>query len=465
MQKTDHIYILRWPHWRACLHHCFIRQGFAIRAHKAFIHWCACLYHRFIIHSFVMRAFLIIIFSLLLFHTTIHAQSRSLQDYIQAGKQNSPLLQDYENTASIAQLENQKVKADYKYPVVQASANIMDAPIINGVGYDEAITNGSWYAAQAGVSIPLFSKPFETAELNKNSLDAQKAVWQGKMSWNEVKRQIADGYAQCYADQRLLENARDLLEIITAQHHLSQELAQKGIMKGSDVLLIELEVSNQKIKVKDQLAGLQHDLHMLNALCGISDTSLVKLAPPDFILSMEKVDSSRFLKQYILDSLMALNQQEQFNLKYKPKVSAYADAGLNAVYLTSPQDNLGFSVGLSMNFTLFDHGQRKITEQQTKIKLNTASRYKKYFLNRRDQQLHSYRVQIGLANQKINELDTQVKQYKRLMHIYKSELASGDLSVNDYLVFFRNYLQAEQEYINQHKNKNTLINAYNYWNW
>jgi outer membrane protein TolC len=443
MQKTDQIWIHRWRflHWRACLHRRFGRQGF------------------------VMHAFLTTILLLLLFSTTLHAQSRSLQDYLQAGKQNSPLLQDYENASSIAHLENQKVKANYKYPAIQASANIMEAPVINGVGYDEAITNGSWYAAQAGVSIPLFSKPFETAELNKNSLDAEKAVWQGKMSWNEVKRQIADGYAQCYADQRMLENARDLLEIITAQHHLSRELAQKGIMKGSDVLLIELEVSNQKIKVKDQLAGLQHDLHMLNALCGISDTSLVQLEKPYFLLSAEKADSSRFLQQFLFDSLMALNQQEQFNLKYKPKISAYADAGLNAVYLSSPQDNLGFSVGLSMNFTLFDHGQRKITEQQTEIRLNTANRYKQYFLTKRDQQLHSFLVQIELANQKINELDTQIGQYKRLMHIYKSELASGDLSVNDYLVFFRNYLQAEQEYINQHQNKNILINAYNYWNW
>ncbi len=443
MQKIDQIWIHRWRflHWRACLHRRFGRQGF------------------------VMHACLTTILLLLLFSTTLHAQSRSLQDYLQAGKQNSPLLQDYENASSIAHLENQKVKADYKYPAIQASANIMEAPVINGVGYDEAITNGSWYAAQAGVSIPLFSKPFETAELTKNSLDAEKAVWQGKMSWNEVKRQIADGYAQCYADQRMLENARDLLEIITAQHHLSRELAQKGIMKGSDVLLIELEVSNQKIKVKDQLAGLQHDLHMLNALCGISDTSLVQLEKPYFLLSTEKADSSRFLQQFLFDSLMALNQQEQFNLKYKPKISAYADAGLNAVYLSSPQDNLGFSVGLSMNFTLFDHGQRKITEQQTEIRLNTANRYKQYFLTKRDQQLHSFLVQIELANQKINELDTQIGQYKRLMHIYKSELASGDLSVNDYLVFFRNYLQAEQEYINQHQNKNILINAYNYWNW
>lgn len=438
MQKTDQIWI---HHWRACLYCCFGRQGFVMRAH------------------------LTTILSLLLLPAILHAQTRSLPDYLQAGKQNSPLLQDYENTASLAQLENQKVKADYEYPAVQASANIMEAPVINGVGYDKAITNGSWYAAQIGISIPLFSKPFETASLSKNSLDAEKAVWQGKMSWNEVKRQIADGYATCYGDQLMLESAQDLLDIITTQHHLSQELAKKGIMKGSDVLLLELEVSNQKIKVHDQLGGLQHDLHALNALCGISDTSLVQLEKPDINLSGKKVDTSRFEQQFLIDSLMALNQQQQFNLKYRPKLSAYADAGLNAVYLTSPQDNLGFSVGLSMNFTFFDHGQRKITEQQTKIRLNTVNRYKLYFLTQRDQQLHSYLVQIKLANQKINELDTQVEQYKRLMHIYKSELASGDLSVNDYLVFFRNYLQAEQEFIIQQLNKNTLINAYNYWNW
>ena len=74
-------------------------------------------------------------------------------------------------------------------------------------------------------------------------------------------------------------------------------------------------------------------------------------------------------------------------------------------------------------------------------------------------------MQISETNEKINELSDQLEQYETLLAIYKTDLATGEITVNDFLVVFRNSLQAKQDIIQQKLNKNNLINAYNYWNW
>ena len=152
----------------------------------------------------------------------LRSQEQTLQHYLSAGMENSPVLKEYENNANLAGLENEKVISDFHYPTVQADVNWMEAPVINGVGYDQAITNGAWYSALAGVSMPLFTKALSLPELEKNSLLAGKSQWQSKMGWKEISLQITDLYAQCYADQQNLENAKDQLDVITNQHKLSK---------------------------------------------------------------------------------------------------------------------------------------------------------------------------------------------------------------------------------------------------
>lgn len=398
-------------------------------------------------------------------NTVACAQEISLSDYLDAAKAKNPSLQEYRNNAQVADLENEKVIANYRYPELHSDINWMEAPVIDGVGYDEAITNGAWYSALAGVSMPLFTKALSQPELEKNNLQAGKSRWQGKMGWKELSMQITDLYAQCFADQQNLDNMKDQLKVITDQHRLSKKLAEQGIMRASDVLQLGIEVSAQKVKVKDQRTNLRNDLNKLNTTCGISDTALYRLTDPGLSLSASVADSSLFLKQFHYDSLSILNQQDLFNLKYKPKLSAFADAGLNASKLTAPQNNLGFSFGLNLNVKLWDHGQRKINEKQSQIRMNTVSSYKSYFQNQRTQQLNSILVRIRETEEKITELAEQLKQYETLLAIYKTDLSTGDITVNEFLVVFRNSLQARQDIIQQQLNKNNLINAYNYWNW
>ena len=403
---------------------------------------------------------------LLLLTTWTQAQSQdiSLDDYLNAAKVNYPWLREFNNNISIHHLENEKVRAQYYYPKGYINANLMQAPVINGVGYDKAITNGALYAALIGAKMPLLSKPFAENRTKYNNLLAKKSEWEKDSTWHDVKKRISNGYAYCYADQQLLVNAQKQLSVIEEQHQVVQKLAEKGIMKGTDILLLEITVKNRQIQVKEYNDSLINDIYKLNILCGVNTPVSVHFKAPVVKLA-ESPDSTHFTRQFLLDSMMVRNQQDSFNLKYKPNISVYADAGLNAASLSTAQNNLGFSIGLNLTMTLFDHGQRKINDQQTKIRMNTIQVHRYYDMNKRWQNLKNLFARINSNEQKLEQIKTQIEQYNNLIRIYRREMATGDMSVNDFLVNFRNSLQVEQDLVNQQLQINILINEYNYWNW
>jgi hypothetical protein len=88
-------------------------------------------------------------------------------------------------------------------------------------------------------------------------------------------------------------------------------------------------------------------LLQLYSICGINDSTIVELAPLNLQIS-SALDSyqSGFIKQFQLDSLNLTAAQNIFNTQYRPIVSLYSSAGLNAVYLPTIYKRLGWEVGI-----------------------------------------------------------------------------------------------------------------------
>jgi len=97
-----------------------------------------------------------------------------LSYYINAAKQNSPLINDNQNQTKVNQLEAERLKAFYTKPQVGVTANYMFSPIINldnnqtkfegnsagadkYVGYDFAAANGGQYQALLNITQPVFN--------------------------------------------------------------------------------------------------------------------------------------------------------------------------------------------------------------------------------------------------------------------------------------------------------------------
>ncbi|MGI8583918.1 MAG: hypothetical protein ACR2KX_17110, partial [Chitinophagaceae bacterium] len=103
-----------------------------------------------------------IFLGLFLFTTAsvLYAQ-RSISDYIEAAKQNSPLIKDNHNLSKANQLEVKRLKAQFTKPQVGVNGNFLFAPILSTdnttrlelnskgadkyYGYDLGATNGGQY--------------------------------------------------------------------------------------------------------------------------------------------------------------------------------------------------------------------------------------------------------------------------------------------------------------------------------
>ncbi len=415
--------------------------------------------YRFFVNSFLL---------LLATSLSLRAQKHDLEYYLRTGVENSPLLKDYQNQTSIAGLEDKMLGATYRKPQLSGSAEIMQAPVINGVGYDEGITNGGLYAATVQIDQPLFTSSFMKTGQEQNRLISEQAGYNGKVSQRDLERQITGKYIACYIDLQHTQYMQQLADLLEEQYNLSQQLAKSGILKASDVILLEIESTRQQNQLAALYAQYKDDLTALNSLCGIEDTGSVTVTEP--LLTVNDSVSgattlSRFLYKYTLDSMLTRNQQKTFELKYKPRLDAYANTGLNAVKIPGIQDKFGFSAGLRLSVTLYDGQQKSINRQETKIKLQTLENYKQYNATQQILTRTNLLNQIDMAGQRMALSNEQLKKYDQLLTIYRRELAQGDISVTDYLTTLRTYKNTQDEYLNYYQQKLITINAFNYWNW
>ena len=91
------------------------------------------------------------------------AQDHSLQYYISAGVANNPLLKDLSNQIKSNQYDSLITRASY-LPQVNFNAMMMYAPVVNGWGYSDVITNGQQLAGTLNVNQQIFNK--KTREIN-----------------------------------------------------------------------------------------------------------------------------------------------------------------------------------------------------------------------------------------------------------------------------------------------------------
>lgn len=82
---------------------------------------------------------------------------RNLDYFYQEAVKRSPLLKDYNNQLQSSKIDSMRVKAGYK-PQVSALANGLYAPVVNGYGFDEVLTNGKALEAVLNVNYNLASK-------------------------------------------------------------------------------------------------------------------------------------------------------------------------------------------------------------------------------------------------------------------------------------------------------------------
>jgi len=408
------------------------------------------------------------------------AQIKDLNFYIEKAKTNSPLLNKIENNIKIIQAEKQKIKAILRKPVISIESNILSAPIlsedtkrkefqwnaentINYIGYDLALSNGGQYIAFLSANQPLFNKKRYNFYLENVNLKTKINENEKILTQHELEKFVTEQYILCekyWAESQIIKN---LHKELNKQIQITKALVKNAIYSSKDIMILQIELENLNLEYTKIASEYKKNLLNLNQLCGIGDTSFVKLKTTEIRIKKDTATQSYFLLKYKLDSLNILSQQNLFNLNYYPRLDFFANAGLNAAYLPTP-NRFGFSFGIRFSWKIFDGDQKKIQNEISIIKLQNIEFEKKQIKKNLDVNKQKLLNQIKYTDQQISIVQRQLEQYRNLLKLYKIELQNGQISTMDIKNIIRDFYRKKQEYLNLETVKKLLIVSFNYWN-
>lgn len=419
---------------------------------------------------------LIILFSSVI----LNGQSRDLKYYLQQATQNSPLINKSKNANKLLKLDKQQIEAILTKPLINVDATLLFAPIISHdnstnrfqwisegansyTGYDLAVSDGGQYQAYVSVQQPLLTGSISKAYANKNSISSKLNDNSIELTHHELEQLVNYQYLLCLKAKRQSNISRRLVNDMTEQLKTMENLVEHGIYKQTDLMILQIETENYKLEYQNYNADYLNTLADLNLVCGINDTLPTSIEDTGFILKPDTVRYSQFLKRYELDSLNIAANSLLFEQKYKPRVSLFATAGLNAIYLPS-FNRFGFSTGINFTWNIFDGNQKQIQHNKSMVELQTLAFERSNFIKRNQINKNKYATRIKAVDQKINIVENQLLEYKKIWRLYSYELSQAQVSVMDFKNLIRDIAAKQQENLLLKMEKQILINSYNYWN-
>ena len=391
-------------------------------------------------------------------------QQKDLNFYVSTGLKNSPLLKDYRNQLQLTRIDSMRIKAGLG-PQIKAQSTNSYAPVINGWGYDEIITDGA--NIYAGVSV---SKEITGSRNRQNQFDALGIQYQsientGKITEQELKKSITGQYIIAYGSlQQYLFNS-EINGLLKSQETILKTLAENGVYKQTEYLTFLVNIQQQELRMTGMRNKYRSDLSTLNYLCGIEDTSLIYLAEPELVPDqLPEFIGTVFYKQFTLDSLKLQNAGKQIDYLYKPKLSLFADGGYYSSLAFEPYKNFGLNAGFTVSVPIYDGGLRKIQHDKISIDEDIRRSYRDFYLSQSSQQINRFLQQLD-ENQRLSEdISKQVNYARTLIETYHKILEAGDIQMSDYIIAISNYLTARNMMVENKVEKYQIINELNYWN-
>lgn len=427
-----------------------------------------------------MRTHILIIIGVLGITFTLNAQTIDLKYFIENALANSPLLKKQSNNNKIIDLDLKQFNAIYKSPKVSLNSNVLFAPIIskdgttnkfqltssgstNYIGYDLGASNGGQYQALVSVNKPLFSNKYYKAYKDKAEFSMMKIENTVKLTKTELIQIITHQYILCIQSKKQENNTLKTIQIIKDQVAQMKALVKSGIYKLVDLKLLEIELKNVQLDNARFQTDYITNFNTLNLISGIKDTTVYKLKDIDIKLNNPLKKASLFTTQFKIDSLTVKADQKINELAYLPKFNAFADAGLNATY-TPSLNRLGFSLGVSLNWNLFDGHQKQLKKKQSQLLIENISTDKKYFENQNKIRKNNLLSQINSLDKQLLLINNQLDEYQKLLQMYKVEIKNSLITVLELKTLIQDISAKTQEKTNALLAKEILINAYNYWN-
>src|SRR5512133_1086651 len=366
-------------------------------------------------------------------------QTRNLEFFLEQGIKNSPLLNDYRNQISSALSDSLLISAAKK-PLIEARSQLLYSPVYHKFGYDEVITDGGNYTGVVGVSQNIFNKKELTNRYKAVNIQKQSVDNSARITIIELSKMITDQYLTLFSGYTDFQFNKNFLTLLEKENEIVKEFVKNGIAKQTDYLTLLLETQTQEILISQLQTQYKKDLALLNQLCGLTDSSWYELDNPVIKIngSPDIAKSPGFI-QYKIDSIRIENEKMALDVRYRPKVSWFADAG----FLTSNPWNFykhfGYSAGLSLNIPLYDGKQRGIEKQKLRFNENTRQAYQSTYYNQYFQKIQQLQHELSALNEMSKRIDTQLTTSDQLVKALKAQLESGIIQITEYINAIKNY--------------------------
>lgn len=420
-----------------------------------------------------------ILASLLLFVSQWGSSQQDFNYFLSTAKENSPLINKTKNEIAINSLDLKQIKSILSEPNITLDANVYFAPIINHdnnanhfewvsqdatdyYGYDLANTNGGTYAAGVSYNQPLFKSSLFSAYAEKTDILKQSNLNTIDLTEHELEQLVAYQYILCLKSKKQTETSKEILKQVSDQINIMETLVDNAVYRQTDLMLLQLVYSNYEIDYKTYSSEYEKNYYDLNLICGIKDSTLYEISDIAFSMHPDTLTQSRFYQKYRLDSLAILSDQSINDMRYKPQLSFYANAGLSAAYLPAV-DRLGFSTGLTFSWILYDGHQREIQKERSEIRINSVEIEKNYFKRQQTIQKNKISNQIFALEERKRLIEKNIKQYNKLIESYQNEIAYGQISIIDLKNLFQELTNKKQDALLIEMERQSLISAYNYW--
>jgi outer membrane protein TolC len=389
-------------------------------------------------------------------------QTRSLDFYLKEGLQNSPLLNDYRNQINSNKADSLLIRAAKK-PLIEAKSQLLYSPFYKNFGYDEVITDGGNYMAAVGVTQNIFNKKeinnkFEAVDLIKQLVNNSS-----ELSTSELNKIITDQYLTSYTDYSDFIFNKAFLELFNKENEIVKLFVKSGVCKQTDYLSLLVETQSQEILVNQTKSQYRKDLMLLNQLCGLNDSVCFELTEPQILLKgSPDITKSPSYIQYKIDSLRIENEKTAIDIKYKPKVNWFADAGILTSNPWNFYRHFGYSAGLSLNIPVYDGKQRGIEKQKLEFDENSRKSYENNFRNQYFQQIQQLNIELQSLNEMSVQMENQFNTSDQLVKALKEQLESGIIQMTEYINALRNFKTISRNVNQINIRKLHIINEMNF---
>jgi len=405
---------------------------------------------------FIICTFLVPIFSF--------SQNKSLDYFINESLAHDPKISEFQNLILANKIDSSIIVAGNKWQVT-GSGNAYYAPIINGWGYDEAITNGQQLSALIALNKQIYNKrnlslQFRSLQLQNDSLSNSAVIYK-----EDIKKAIITQYITTYGDQLQLEFNDQLIDLLTKEEELLKKLTEKNVYKQADYLSFLVTVQQQQLTRNQLMVQYKNNYATLNYLSGIIDTTAVTLTDPALQVKYNLNENrSPFILNYQIDSLRLLNERDRIKFEYRPKVNLFADAGYQSTFILTPYKNFGYNVGINLTIPIYDGHQRELQFSKLDLQEGTRQKQREFFSRQYQQQVQQLQQQLNDLESLTAPVNKQIEYLETLIKVNGKLLESGDIRITDYVLALNNYINAKNLVVQNKIAGYLIIQQLNYWN-